>query len=196
MNRNINYYPPEITGPRFGGIKTFMRLPNVKTTEDVDVAIVGVPFDTGASYKTGARFGPTAIREASTLMRNYSMNLDVNIFDYLSCIDYGDILFMPFCGETELEPGKYASRFLHLNETAEPGFYSVKLDKHGIFAVKLRQLIDIPLFARYAEKRFHQATQFLFLRQLIIQFIYGVFQSKLLHSFIKCFDPGSFNTLL
>lgn len=50
------------------------------------------------------------------------------------CIDYGDILFMPFCGETELEPGKYASRFSHSNETAEPGFYSVKLDKHGILA--------------------------------------------------------------
>ena len=108
MAGNMKYRPPEITGPRFAGIKTFMRLPNVKTTEDVDVAIVGVPFDTGASYKSGARFGPAAIREASTLMRNYSMNLDVNIFDYLSCIDYGDIDIIPgFIHETykQIEAG-------------------------------------------------------------------------------------------
>ncbi len=108
MAGNMKYKPPEITGPRFAGIKTFMRLPNIKTTEDVDIAIVGVPFDTGASYKSGARFGPTAIREASTLMRNYSMNLDVNIFDYLSCIDYGDIDIIPgFIHETykQIEEG-------------------------------------------------------------------------------------------
>lgn len=89
------YQPPEISAPRFGGIKTFMRLPNVQTTENVDFAIIGAPFDTGASYKTGARFGPTAIREASTLMRNYSMNLDVNIFDHLSGIDFGDVNVTP-----------------------------------------------------------------------------------------------------
>jgi agmatinase len=91
-----NYQPPSASkSPRFAGIKTFMRLPNLKTTEDVDFAIVGIPFDTGCCYKSGARFGPTAIREASTLMRNYSMNLDVNIFDYLSGIDYGDIDIIP-----------------------------------------------------------------------------------------------------
>jgi agmatinase len=92
---NVKYAPPEIKGPRFAGIKTFMRLPHVKTTEDVDFAIVGIPFDTGASYKSGARFGPTYIREASTLMRNYNMNLDVNIYDHLSGIDYGDIEIIP-----------------------------------------------------------------------------------------------------
>ena len=91
----IKYQPPAISSPRFAGIKTFMRLPNVNTTQDVDFAIIGAPFDTGASYKTGARFGPTAIREASTLMRNYSMNLDVNIFDHLSGIDFGDVNVTP-----------------------------------------------------------------------------------------------------
>jgi agmatinase len=92
----IKYHPPNASvAPRFAGIKTFMRLPNVVTYEDIDFAIIGCPFDTGASYKSGARFGPTAIREASTLMRNYSMNLDVNIFDYLSGVDYGDIAITP-----------------------------------------------------------------------------------------------------
>lgn len=92
----VKYQPPSASKtPRFAGIKTFMRLPHLKVTEDVDFAVVGIPFDTGACFKTGARFGPTAIREASTLMRNYSMNLDVNIFDYLSGIDYGDIDIVP-----------------------------------------------------------------------------------------------------
>ncbi len=109
MNK-VKYQPPEITGPRFAGIKTFMRLPHVKTTSDVDLAVVGIAFDTGASYKSGARFGPSAIREASTLMRNYSMNLDVNIFDHLSCVDYGDIDVVPgYIHETykNIEEGLY-----------------------------------------------------------------------------------------
>lgn len=96
MSSKVKYQPPSAsTAPRFSGIKTFMRLPYMKTTEEVDFAIIGAPFDTGASYKSGARFGPTAIREASTLMRNYSMNLDVNIFDYLSGIDFGDVNVTP-----------------------------------------------------------------------------------------------------
>ncbi len=90
------YQPPSASAaPRFAGIKTFMRLPHVKTMEDVDFAIVGIPFDTGCCYKNGARFGPGAIRETSTLMRNYSMNLDVNIFDHLSGVDYGDLDITP-----------------------------------------------------------------------------------------------------
>ena len=109
----VKYKPPEIKAPRFAGIKTFMRLPNIKTVNDVDVAIVGAPFDTGASYKSGARFGPTAIREASTLMRNYSMNLDVNIFDYLSCIDYGDL---------DITPGYIHETYKQIEEGLEPLF--------------------------------------------------------------------------
>jgi agmatinase len=90
------YMPPSASAsPRFAGIKTFMRLPNIRTYEDVDFAIVGIPFDTGCSYKNGARFGPDAIRTESTLMRNYNMNLDVDIYEYLSGIDYGDLNITP-----------------------------------------------------------------------------------------------------
>ena len=52
---------------------------------------MGIPFEIGGYYKNGSRFGPDAIRIASISMRSYSMNLDVNIFDYLSGIDSGDI---------------------------------------------------------------------------------------------------------
>jgi len=81
--------------PRFSGIKSFMRLPHVKTTEGVDFAIVGVPFDTGASFRVGARFGPEAIRNVSALLRHHNEVLDVSIFDHLSGVDYGDLPVNP-----------------------------------------------------------------------------------------------------
>ncbi len=55
-----NYKPADpLKSPRFSGIKTFMRLPHVKTFEGVDFAIIGVPCDEGASFRTGQRHGPT-----------------------------------------------------------------------------------------------------------------------------------------
>ncbi|MGI6767136.1 MAG: agmatinase [Lentihominibacter sp.] len=105
------YHPPKITGPRFAGIRTFMRLPNIRETCNVDVAVVGIAFDTGASYRSGARFGPSAIREASTLLRNYNMNLEINIFDYLSCIDYGDI---------DIIPGYIHETYQHIEKGLQP----------------------------------------------------------------------------
>jgi agmatinase len=81
--------------PRFSGIKTFMRLPYITTTEGVDIAIIGVPFDTGASYRVGARFGPEAIRSVSALLRHHNEVLDVSIFDHCSVVDYGDLPVNP-----------------------------------------------------------------------------------------------------
>jgi len=81
--------------PRFAGIKTFMRLPHLKTTEGVDIAIIGVPFDTGASYRVGARFGPEAIRSVSALLRHHNEVLNVSIFDHCSVVDYGDLPVNP-----------------------------------------------------------------------------------------------------
>ena len=81
--------------PRFSGVRTFMRLPNVRDLENSDVAIVGAPFDTGATFRTGARFGPEGTRSASHLLRRYIPSLDVAIFDHLSVIDYGDVPVVP-----------------------------------------------------------------------------------------------------
>ncbi len=57
--------------PRYTGVRTFARLPHTQELGGVDVAVVGVPFDTGTSYRPGARFGPEAIRSGSTLLRPY-----------------------------------------------------------------------------------------------------------------------------
>lgn len=81
--------------PRFSGVRTFMRLPNTQDLENADVAIVGAPFDTGATFRAGARFGPEGIRSVSHLLRRYNSSLGVVIFDYLSVIDYGDVPVVP-----------------------------------------------------------------------------------------------------
>jgi agmatinase len=81
--------------PRFSGIRTFMRLPQVTDLTDVDFAIVGVPFDTGDTYRIGARFGPEGIRSQSMLLRPFNPALNVAIFDYCSGVDYGDLPVTP-----------------------------------------------------------------------------------------------------
>ncbi len=81
--------------PRFSGIRTFMRLPYIRDLEGVDFAVMGAPFDTGATYRVGARFGPEGIRSASALLRPYNASLDVVIFDHLSGVDYGDFSVVP-----------------------------------------------------------------------------------------------------
>jgi agmatinase len=84
-----------LESPRFAGIRTFARLPNVSDLNDVDVAFIGVPFDTGATYRVGARFGPAAIREASALLRTYNPVLEVSVYDHLSAVDRGDLPVAP-----------------------------------------------------------------------------------------------------
>jgi agmatinase len=81
--------------PRFSDVRTFMRLPNVRDLENADAAIVGAPFDTGATFRAGARFGPEGIRSVSHLLRRYNPSLEVAIFDHLSVIDYGDVPVVP-----------------------------------------------------------------------------------------------------
>jgi len=90
------YVPADsLASPRFTGPSTFARLPWLRTLEDVDVAIVGVPFDTGVTYRVGGRFGPNAVRAASVMLRPYNTNLEVAPFEILSCVDYGDVAIVP-----------------------------------------------------------------------------------------------------
>ena len=91
ISRPHRYRPADsLVSPRFAGVRTFMRLPHVTDLSGVNVAFTGLPFDTGASFKVGARFGPEAIRSASALLRPYHPELDVDIFGVLSAVDYGD----------------------------------------------------------------------------------------------------------
>lgn len=82
--------------PRFADLTTFARLPRLSDVERHDVAVVGVPFDAGTTYRPGARFGPSAIREASRLLRPYNPALDVAPFEVAQVVDAGDIACNPF----------------------------------------------------------------------------------------------------
>ncbi|WP_138418763.1 agmatinase [Aquibacillus sediminis] len=96
MNNKPKFGPSHhSTAPRYTGIRTYMKLPNVQETEDVDIAVVGLPFDTAASYRSGTRFGPSGIREISMLLRPSNAFHKINPFDYCSVIDYGDLPLIP-----------------------------------------------------------------------------------------------------
>ena len=82
--------------PRFGGIATFMRLPGNTNPADLDVAVVGVPFDIGTSNRPGARFGPRGIRGESVLLRPYNMATRAAPFDSLRIDDTGDVASSPY----------------------------------------------------------------------------------------------------
>jgi len=82
--------------PRYGGPSTFARLPRLDEVERADVAIVGVPFDSGVSYRPGARFGPGHIRASSKLLRTFNPVQDVEPFAVQQVADAGDIACNPF----------------------------------------------------------------------------------------------------
>ncbi|ARM75423.1 agmatinase [Acidianus manzaensis] len=80
--------------PRFAQISTFARLPICKE-EDVRAVFVGVPFDDATTFRPGARFGPSGIRQGSRLLREYNQFLDTYPFEKLNMCDQGDINAIP-----------------------------------------------------------------------------------------------------
>jgi len=82
--------------PRYAGLATFARLPVLEQVGRADIAVVGIPFDSGVSYRPGARFGPAHVRQASRLLRPYNPALDVSPFAARQVVDAGDIACNPF----------------------------------------------------------------------------------------------------
>ncbi|MBI3734111.1 MAG: agmatinase [Chloroflexi bacterium] len=123
-----------LESPRFTGVRTFMRLPFAQTTADVDFAVVGLPFDTGATWRVGTRFGPEAIRSMSAMLRPYHFAHDVNLFDHLSGVDYGDAAVVPGFIEHSYEKIEAFLQPLH-----EAGVTPVALGgDHSIVLAELR----------------------------------------------------------
>jgi agmatinase len=82
--------------PRYAGLSTFARLPRREDVSRCDVAVVGVPFDSGVTYRPGARFGPAAVRQGSRLLRPWHPGLEVAPFGAQQVADAGDIACNPF----------------------------------------------------------------------------------------------------
>ncbi len=85
--------------PRFAGISSFARLPAADEVAQWDIAVVGVPFDGGTSYRPGARFGPAAVRQGSRLLRPYNPAQGSLPFALAQVVDAGDIPCTPFSAE-------------------------------------------------------------------------------------------------
>jgi agmatinase len=89
--------------PRYAGPETFARLPRLQDVGTAAVAILGAPFDSGVSYRPGARFGPGAVRAASKLLRPYHPALDVHPWGAQQVADAGDCAINPFNLEEAVE---------------------------------------------------------------------------------------------
>lgn len=93
-----------ISVPRFVGTANFMRLPSASTLDGVEVGIIGLPCDSGAPYRTGARFGPGAVRASSVMLRPISpYHGNINVFEVLSVADLGDSTVVPGYLEASFE---------------------------------------------------------------------------------------------
>lgn len=93
-----------LDSPRFCGVPTFMRLPQAQPGDELDAAIVGLPSDSGAPYRTGARFGPAAVRAMSVMLRPINPYRDhLNVFERLRVADAGDASVVPGYLEESLD---------------------------------------------------------------------------------------------
>lgn len=91
-----NYQPPSASGsPRFCNMGNFMRLPHAQSAEGLDFGIIGIPFDTAASFRAGARFGPNGVRNISAMIKPNNVAMGVNIMDTLKGADLGDVPVIP-----------------------------------------------------------------------------------------------------
>jgi agmatinase len=101
--------------PRFAGAGSFARLPEIDRVPDYDVAILGVPFDNGTSYRPGARFGPMAIRQASRHLRpGHHVELGCAPFDEIQVVDAGDVPVTPFAIDQAMrQVAGHAADLLH-----------------------------------------------------------------------------------
>lgn len=160
------YGPPDASlAPRYTGVRTFARCPHMTDPEGVDVALVGVPFDTATSYRPGARFGPEAIRSGSTLLRPYHPAQDVDVFARQSVIDFGDLAITP--GNAERTAGQIADGLAPLIEAgvtpiALGGDHSIVLGelrahaaRHGPLALVLLDAHADTWDEYYGERYFH-----------------------------------------
>jgi agmatinase len=99
---------PETSEPRYSGIRTFAQQENTRELAGVDVAVVGLPFDQGTSFRAGARFGPEAIRSASVLLRPYHQVHRLDLLGGQRVVDWGDAVASP--GNAERGVGQLAGQ--------------------------------------------------------------------------------------
>jgi agmatinase len=161
-----HYGPPDASkSPRYTGLRTYARCPASTDWQGADVAVIGVPFDTATSFRSGPRMGPAAIREASLLLRPWHPALGVDVFGTLSVVDGGDLDVTP--GNAERTTAQIAEGLAPVIDAgATPlvlgGDHSIVLGelraharKHGPVAVVLLDAHADTWDQYYGERYFH-----------------------------------------
>lgn len=129
------------TVPRYAGIATFMRLPHLalEQAHDVELGLIGVPWDGGTTNRPGARHGPRQIRELSALMRKFHPVLEISPYSLANCADLGDTPVNPVSVEDTLD-------WVH-------GFYRDAVARNIVpLSAGGDHLISLPVLRALAEK--------------------------------------------
>ncbi len=141
----MTYRYPEFADPqqrpRYTGVPTFMRAPFEEDLDEVDIALLGVPFDGGVTNRTGARHGPREIRNQSSLMRSFNQSSGINPYRLCRVRDVGDALVeTPFNLESSLE---------------EIGAFYARLAAHRVIPVSAGgdHSVTLPIFRGIASER-------------------------------------------
>jgi agmatinase len=128
-----------LEAPRFTGPRTFARLPATTDLAGVDAAVYGMPWDGSTSFRSGARFGPEAVRSMSGMIRTYNPVLGVQVFGELSSIDFGDAPTVPGYVDDTLERIEAFVRPL-----AEAGVVGIGVGgDHSVAVAELRALSKV-----------------------------------------------------
>jgi agmatinase len=151
MTSPRTHLPNPRQNPRFAGVATFARFPLIESVLDdhhpVDWAVYGVPFDSGVTYRPGARFGPRAIRAESQYVKPYHLEHNVTITDVLSLADAGDAPVRPYdCQENARVVADFASHLgtpRHTRLLALGGDHSIALS--NLRATHKRRGLKTPL---------------------------------------------------
>ena len=122
--------------PRFSGIKTFFRLPIANISDDYDIALFGMPYDGAVSFRPGARFGPSRIREVSSLGRDFHWPLGISWTKQLKTVDIGDCHTIPLDQE---QTYKHVEDFISILLSHEKGMIGVGGD-HSLTLPILRAM--------------------------------------------------------
>jgi agmatinase len=139
MERRMHEPWDALTAPRFTGPRTYARLPYVKDLDGVDAAVFGMPWDGGASFRAGARFGPEGVRSASGMIRAYNPVQETRVFGALSTVDYGDSPTAPGYIEETL-----ARVQAFVEEIAEAGVIPLGIGgDHSVTLAEIRALAGI-----------------------------------------------------
>lgn len=155
MTAQPPYGPADASrAPRYTGIRTFARCPYVEDPAGVDVGFVGIPFDTATSYRTGARFGPEAIRAGSSLLRPWHTALGVDVFAGRSVADLGDLGITP--GNAEKTAGQIAAGLGHILEAGVTpivlgGDHSIVLGELRAHAARAGEPLGLVLLDAHAD---------------------------------------------